>query len=214
MRDVHHNTHAVHFFDHLPTKWTKAIPGSGCIVGRVANQVVLAVRQCDITNTTLVEICDILEVVTNRGAIFHTHWQRNNAFFEIAQRLFGRSHHLEFIRMRFGNASHHIDQGIGKFLGAAGFLVARWNVNGHKRYIQTAFLSANVVEITIFCFNRDSDKFFSQSEIPGFQAIRQIHVPVGNDIFMRQFVGDFTKLLVALSRPGIRVLCKYYRSNQ
>ena len=68
---------------HLETERAQATPVAVVVVRRVADRVPFPVRQRHVTDTTLVEMTEVFQILTDRRAVLQAHRQRDQARREV-----------------------------------------------------------------------------------------------------------------------------------
>ena len=189
VRYIHHDAYPVHFLNHFFTKRAQAVPGTGGVVGGITNLIVFAVGEGDVANTPAMEVGHIGEVVHHWGTVFHTHGHGNQALFKIGFHLSRGEGNFKFVGNLAGNATDHVDQGIGQEFGFAIELVRRRDINRHKGATQATFFGAHIIEVTFLGFHWNPDVLAGQLKIGHFEAVRQIYVSIDDDVLVGQLVG-------------------------
>ena len=67
MRDIDHDSEPIHLGDNLPTKRAKTVPRPIFGIGRVADQIVLGVRERNVAYAAIVEMAQVGQIVFDRA---------------------------------------------------------------------------------------------------------------------------------------------------
>ena len=138
MRDVDHDAEAVHFLHHLLAERTQTMPTRFCIGGRVADAVVAAVGEGDVTHAACMEFRQIAEVVDDGCTVLHAQGQQHFAAALQTLEVVRRTQQCELVRMASDQCLHRIDLRIRDLPGLARIVLIGRGVDRHEGDIQAA----------------------------------------------------------------------------
>ncbi|CAN5136858.1 hypothetical protein BH24PSE2_BH24PSE2_04430 [soil metagenome] len=105
-------------------------------------------RKCDVPDTAIVKMPQILQVPLDRRGVFHAEGERNQAGIGIPAYLIWRVSHCKLVRGLRCQLLDHVDQLISECFRAALLFIARRDIDRHECRVEPARASARIIEIT------------------------------------------------------------------
>ena len=77
MADIDHDSQPIHLSNNICAEFAQSAVLLVVVVGRIRNVIRQAVRECDVTYASVVEVLKVGKITFNRRAVLHPHRERD-----------------------------------------------------------------------------------------------------------------------------------------